>query len=199
MILFYSEFCQHCKILLETIKRHDKNNMIKMVSIDVLRSAKKPIDPKIHSVPALLIIDTKEYLFGKAVFDYLLLPNRGVLFSTQLSKDDKKNEKISPPTGEAGEPSAFSLGSILSDNYASLDDSDQMRSDTNYKWDLIDDTQAPHAQHASQAPLTSLTPNAKLPPLAPLPTQTTDDKYSENKKLPSMEDIMKQRANDVRL
>lgn len=188
MILFYSEFCQHCKILLETIQRHDKNNLIKMVSIDVLRSMKKPIDPKIHSVPALLIVDTKEYLFGKAVFDYLLLPNRGVLFSSQLSKDDKKKpDDIGPPSaqGEPGEPSAFSLGAISSENYASLDDNDQMRSDTNYKWDLIDGD-APRSAPAMSASLHS--------------TDDKNDKYKDDasKKLPSMEDIMKQRANDVR-
>ena len=59
MILFYSEYCKHCNVLLETIKRHDKQNIVKKVSIDLLRTLEKPIDPKIQSVPSLLLIDKK--------------------------------------------------------------------------------------------------------------------------------------------
>ena len=183
MILFYSEYCKHCNILLETIKRHDKNNLIKMVSIDVLRSLKKPIDPKIHSVPALLILNTKEYLFGKAVFDHLLLPNRGVLFSGTLTRDDKKSSKSNTSVNsvidtkqEIDEPGAFSLGTITSENYAHIDEDNQMRNDTNYQWDLID--------------------NNDVKSGATNDTKFKDD--SSSKKLPTMEEIMKQRAQDVK-
>jgi hypothetical protein len=73
---------------LETIQKHDKNKTVKTVSIDTLRSMQKPIDPKIHSVPALLLLNTKEYIFGKAVFDYLLLPNRGILFASNCTRNE---------------------------------------------------------------------------------------------------------------
>lgn len=184
MILFYSEYCKHCNILLETIKRHDKNNMIKLVSIDVLRSLKKPIDPKIHSVPALLLLDTKEYLFGKAVFDHLLLPNRGVLFTGILTRDDKKqgkdiqNKVIDMNKNvENNEPGAFTLGSITSESYAHIDEEDHIRNDTNYGWDLIDNDNKNNVV-SKEIPKTK--------------------EESSSKKLPTMEEIMKQRAMDVK-
>ena len=89
MILFYSVFCNHCKMLLEHIKRYDKEKVIKLVSIDDLRSRNINIESKIHSVPAFMILPSKELLFGKSVFDYLLLPGRGILCSTQSTRLDK--------------------------------------------------------------------------------------------------------------
>ncbi len=89
MILFYSVFCNHSKMLLEHIKRYDKEKVIKLVSIDDLRNKNINIESKIHSVPAFMILPSKELLFGKAVFDYLLLPGRGILCSTQSTRLDK--------------------------------------------------------------------------------------------------------------
>ena len=184
MILFYSEYCKHCNILLETIKKHDKNNIIKLVSIDVLRSLQKPIDPKIHSVPALLILKTKEYLFGKAVFDYLLLPNRGVLFSHQTTRDDKKlkdskeiNNTIPNNINNSSldEPLAFTLGSISSESFSNIDDTNEIINDKNYKWDIITDTEQT---------------------MKPIENKSNED-VSGKKKLPTMEEIMKQRASDI--
>lgn len=187
MILFYSEFCQHCNILLETLKRHDKNKMVKTVSIDLLRSLKKPIDPRIHSVPALLLLSTKEYLFGKAVFDYLLLPNRGVLFSGQSTRDDKRasrpsentDEKVLNSTNNASpdEPSAFTLGAISAEQFASIDDdnSDNIIFDKNYNWDRIENN------------------GTAIPTVSHVPV----DSHEGKSKLPSVEEIMKQRASDI--
>lgn len=188
MILFYSEFCPHCNVLIDTIKRHDKNNLIKMVSIDLLRSLKKPIDPKIHSVPALLILSPREYMFGKACFDYLIMPNRGVLFSNTLTRDVKEVKDINDsstvlpalnnvPTDE-NEPSAFSLGAISSEYFSSIDDNETSTSttlnDKNYNWDTIE--------------------NANIEVTIPV---QSDTESTSGKKLPSMEDIMKRRNADI--
>ena len=67
MILFYSDYCEHCSILLDTIKRHDKDKRIKLLSIDYLRSINKNIDPRIHSVPALMFIKTKELIITEII------------------------------------------------------------------------------------------------------------------------------------
>ena len=180
MILFYSEFCQHCNVLLETISRHDKEKRIKTVSIDLLRTLNKPIDPKIQSVPALLLVNTKEYLFGKAVFDYLLLPNRGVLFSGQSSRDDKKlGSNMNKPgdlSGEsANEPMSFSLGTIMSEKFSPIDENENSLSNNNYSWDIINESE----NTISQETIDKFTNN-----------------NSDKKNLPSMEDIMKQRASE---
>jgi hypothetical protein len=71
----------------------DKNNVIKLVSIDTLRYLKKPIDKRIHSVPALYLLDTKKILFGKEVFDYLILQNK-FAFSGQNTRDNKKMKDL---------------------------------------------------------------------------------------------------------
>ena len=203
MILFYSEFCQHCTVLLETIKRHDKNGMIKLVSIDLLRSLQKPIDPKIHSVPALMLTNTKEYMFGKQVFDHLLLPNRGVLFSTQMSRDNKPTKDISDPNmpvltsksdivGEPGEPLAFSLGAISAEQFSSIDDDENTQlNDRNYNWDVISDSAISIASTVNESQNVPRVPNVDTFDISKPKERGTKES------LPSMEEIMKQRASDI--
>lgn len=154
MILFYSIFCNHCKMLLEHIKRYDKEKTIKLVSIDDLRNKNMNIESKIHSVPAFMILPSKELLFGKAVFDYLLLPGRGILCSTQNTRLDKTNSEITGgdsggvngdniiPLANVnaidGEPLAFTLNSSsFSDNFSIIEDESKELNDKNYKWDFI--------------------------------------------------------------
>lgn len=190
MILFYSEFCQHCTVLLDTIKRHDKNKTIKTVSIDLLRSLNKPIDPAIHSVPALLILNTKEYLFGKSVFDYLLLPNRGVLFSNQVSGRDKGSKDTTvtdtslvpqPITTNTApdEPQAFTLGAISAEQFSSIDDVNNAIEDKNYNWVVISEE-------------SSLISGNDFKDV-----NKPSDEGDNKKNLPTMEEIMKQRASDI--
>lgn len=190
MILFYSEFCQHCTVLLDTIKRHDKNNMIKTVSIDLLRSLNKPIDPAIHSVPALLLLNTKEYLFGKNVFDYLLLPNRGVLFSNQVSYREKgsKDTTISDTSTmqqnneqSLDEPQAFTLGAISAEQFSSIDDINNGIEDKNYSWGMISE---------ESTIISGDDPKKEI-------NKSYDDDSNNKKNLPTMEEIMKQRASDI--
>lgn len=193
MILFYSNYCQHCNILLETIQKHDKNKIVKTVSIDTLRSMQKPIDPKIHSVPALLLLNTKEYIFGKAVFDYLLLPNRGILFASNSTRNEKRITRESDASTIAevvtqnvpDEPIAFTLGSISAEHFSNIDDTDTAINDKNYNWDMIDN------ENNSKL-LISPSPSV----VASSSVSYTDDPQ-EKKKLPSMEEIMKQRSMDI--
>ena len=158
MILFYSVFCNHCKMLLEHIKRYDKEKIIKLVSIDDLRSKNMNIETKIHSVPAFMILPSKELLFGKAVFDHLLLPGRGILCSSQNTRLDKPTGGASGAGGSGGgagtgetdiiplantsendnEPLAFTLNSAsFSDNFSIIEDETKELNDKNYKWDFI--------------------------------------------------------------
>ena len=152
MILFYSDFCNYCKMLLEHIKRYDKDKKIKLVSIDDLRNKNINIESKIHSVPAFMILPSKELLFGKAVLDYLLLPGRGILCSTQNTRMDKTLTGSSSDGGITGEidilplintpnddePLAFTLNSTsFSDNFSIIEDETKELNDKNYKWDFI--------------------------------------------------------------
>ena len=154
MILFYSVFCNHCKMLLEHIKRYDKEKIIKLVSIDDLRNKNIDIESKIHSVPAFMILPSKEILFGKAVFDHLLLPGRGILCSTQSTRLDKTgsgtgtgDSDVLMPLANTGsgngvggedEPLAFTLNTAsFSDNFSIIENDTQELSDKNYNWDFI--------------------------------------------------------------
>jgi hypothetical protein len=149
-------------MLLEHIKRYDKEKVIKLVSIDDLRNKNINIESKIHSVPAFMILPSKELLFGKAVFDHLLLPGRGILCSTQSTRLDKmvsgENDMIplantgngtlgsgsGGSTGTASgdssssEPLAFTLNTAsFSDNFSIIEDETKELSDKNYNWDFI--------------------------------------------------------------
>lgn len=188
MILFYSEFCPHCNVLLDTIKRFDKSNYIKLVSVDTLRNLKKPID-KIHSVPALYLLDSKKYLFGKEVFDYLILKNK-FTFSGENTRDNKKmkdmpnNSQLNGQSQTYDQPQAFTLGAISAEQFSSIGENGSIITDRNYKWDVItnDDTIMP-----ADIPLVIKDSNGNV----------EKDSSDSSKKLPSIEEIMKRRATDI--
>ena len=188
MILFYSTFCNHCSMLMEHIKRFDKDKIIKMVSVDELRSKNIKIDAKIHSVPALVLVPSKEVLFGKAVFDHLLLPGRGVLCGGQSTRNDKNGKKenaIEAPNNPSvnnakeEEPSAFSLaGFTLSDTFSNIDDSIETIVDKNYNWDYIT--------------------NDGVEETPPTQQNVVINKKEEKKNsLPSIEELMQQRDREI--
>jgi hypothetical protein len=142
-------------MLLEHLKRYDKEKTIKLVSIDDLRSKNIDIESKIHSVPAFMILPSKEILFGKAVFDHLLLPGRGILCSTQSTRLDKtasgtsgnESDVLMPlantgsgngSVGGEDEPLAFTLNTAsFSDNFSIIENDTQELNDKNYNWDFI--------------------------------------------------------------
>jgi len=187
MILFYSIYCNHCKMLLEHIKRYDKERIIKLVSIDDLRNKNINIESKIHSVPAFMILPTKELLFGKAVFDHLLLPGRGILCSSQNTRMDKTvgtgdndiqslnntTPNINSDTEEG--PLAFTLNSAsFSDNFSIIEDETKVLDDKNYNWDLITNN-----DNISDG----------------IPNMNNNDDFKNNKKIQSMEELIKIRES----
>lgn len=194
MILVYSDQCKHCNILLETIQRHDKDNIVKKISVDVLRQNNYNIHELIHSVPAFIpnIVGNKfkkdDILYGKQVFDYLLLPNRGALFSnnnnTRLNKevkDSKEKDTFSDDTIKNDDPVAFTLGSTMSDNFSSLDEnSDNLLKDKVYKWDLLNTD-----NNISNT-------NSDIVSINPISSSTNDID-----KLPSLEELLNKRNNEV--
>ena len=96
MILFYSSNCSRSKMLLDNINRYDTHKIIKLVPMDELKKQNINIESKITSVPALMILPSKEILFGKDLFDHLLLPGRGILCggqNTRIEKSTNDNNK----------------------------------------------------------------------------------------------------------
>lgn len=169
MILFYSEYCEHSKMLLDSIKRHDNNKVIKLVSIEAIRAKNLALDPKIHSVPAMLFPKTNEVIFGKAVFDHLFLPGRGVLLMASTNSKERDVKTMAQESSTNMEPIAYT-NSIIGQDFESLDSNDN-KDDISFKWRNINDNDV----------------------------HFDIDKLKEdadNKKLPSMEDIMKMRNVD---
>jgi hypothetical protein len=134
-------------MLIETVKNYDKNNkLIKLVSIDILRNKGQNIPPQITHVPALVIPSEKQVFFGKNVFDYLLLPNSGILLSGNLNTDDQQNNNQSNNNKNNDDLISFSFKSSsgFSDNYATIEDDNSINSgfeDRNYSWKPFDNTE----------------------------------------------------------
>lgn len=184
MILFYSTSCQHCSVLLDTIQRHDTKKTIKLVCVDSKISI---IKSKITNVPALMFLPTKEVIYGKAVFDYLLLPNRGYLFNNNSTREkgnsDNNPSSINSPipmnnNQKSDELMPFTLGRISNDNYSDINDnninSTNIDNNRNYVWELID------TNKNNQTPINNLSEEYKT--------------KSENK-LPTLEELTKEREN----
>ena len=107
MILFYSTYCPHCTMLLDTIKRSNKADLFKLVCIEMLRSRGQQVP--VTNVPTLVTLPDKHMYTGKAVFDYLLLPGSGKLLTAM-------NNAASTSQGQSGAGSGPSPNSSVGTN-----------------------------------------------------------------------------------
>jgi hypothetical protein len=122
MILFYSDYCPHCRMLIDTIERHDSQRTIKLVSLEALKQKGGRAPPQVTAVPALVLLPSKELLFGKAVFDYLLLPGKGKLLLARPTAPSGATNAPPSAAGPAGEPIAYTIGGgALSDAFAPIE------------------------------------------------------------------------------
>ena len=133
-ILYYSNYCEHSKKLLQTIsKTNNVQKTMHFICIDkrerdannkvfiVLENGQKIIMPEnINRVPALLLLDQGyNVLYGEAILEHLKPKQQG-----QVKKATKNNM----------EPMAFAFGGgggfndIISDHYSFLDqDNDSLK------------------------------------------------------------------------
>ena len=130
-ILYYSNYCDNCKILIQNIssssvkddmhficidKRNQKNGI---TYIELENGQDIMLPPTVNKVPALLLLNKNhEVLFGNDIMKYL---------------EPKQIVEQNIATSNNGEPSAFSLAcgnscfGVASDNYSYLDqNSDDM-------------------------------------------------------------------------
>lgn len=123
-ILYYSNFCEHSKKLLQGISKTQLNKDIHFICIDqrvkennktfiVLQNGQKIVLPEnITRVPALLLLNKNyEVLYGEAINQYF---------------KPKQESQVMEATYNNLEPMAFSIesggfGAIVSDNYSFLD------------------------------------------------------------------------------
>ena len=129
-ILYYSNYCEHSKKLLQTLSKANVGKEIHFICIDkrtkdasnkifiVLENGQKIIMPEnVNRVPALLLLNQVfNVLYGESILQHL---------------KPKQEEQVKKATMNNLEPMAFSFGSgmsnIVSDNYSFLDmDSDSL-------------------------------------------------------------------------
>ena len=130
-ILYYSNFCEHSKKLLQTISKADISKDIHFICIDkrtkdsnnkiyiILENGQKIIMPEnVSRVPALLLLNQGyNVLYGEAILQHL---------------KPKQEKMVKQATQNNLEPMAFGFsgsgfGSVTSDQYSFLDmDSDSL-------------------------------------------------------------------------
>lgn len=124
-ILYYSNYCEKCKNMLQQISKSSIKNEIHFICIDkrvrekntikvVLENGQKVTLPNsITKVPALLLLNkNQQVIFGEEIFEFL----QPVIHTTR--------ESLEQPNYN-GEPSAFqitnSMSGVSSDNYSFWD------------------------------------------------------------------------------
>lgn len=138
MILFYSNHCSSCQMLLDQINRYNKKSLFKLVNVERVLSKGLKLPKDVQSVPTLLINNT--YINGKKLFDYLLLPNRGILFATE-AKNTQENTTSNTQMNN-NDPMAFGFSqSSTSEIYAFIEDDDnsELHSHKATNWSSIND------------------------------------------------------------
>ena len=165
MLLFYSNQCSHCTMLIETLKTLDKQKLVKLISVDYLKSNQIIFDARITHVPAMLLPDFNKIIFGKEVFDHLLLPGKGVLL--------KPSNTNTQSTVDLSEPSG--LDSFISQSYENIDENDNYLTGPVTIWENLD-TQT----------------NVIQPDIKPIGNTDTEKSH---KQLPSLAEIQKMRES----
>lgn len=123
-VLYYSNFCEHSKKLLQRISKMEIKSEMHFICIDkriqeggkihiVLENGQKMIMPEsISKVPALLLLENYSVLYGEAINDFL---------------KPRQMMAVKKATNNNIEPNAFSFSGgggsfgIASDNYSFLD------------------------------------------------------------------------------
>lgn len=120
-------------MLIDNINRYEGSAFFKLINVEQYIAHGHKIPPQIHSVPALMFKETKRLLFGKQVFDYLLLPAKGFLLT--LPKSGAAASASAPI-----EPASFSIcaGSSSGDNYAFINEG-QFDTQKGYNWCGLDE------------------------------------------------------------
>ena len=172
MYFFYSEFCDHCNMLIDTIKKHNAEDTIKFVSIDNLRSNGVKLNSRIHSVPSIFFKEQDRFIFGKEVFDYLLLPGSGILLKQPTKKMNGENT-IQNNDLDSKDP--VGINSYVGQSFENLENENELIGNISM-FDTINGDQD----------------NKDIKPI-----MNIDDNDKSHKKLPSMEQIMKDRELEL--
>ena len=208
MILFYSDYCHHCKMLIDSVNRLDTNKTIKLYNIDQYA---RPAQVK--SVPALLLLPARDLLYGKQVFDHLLLPGRGLLVASGGRAEASATSATTATTatmasmqggqvgmGGMGEPMGFSSSKAhTSSCFASIDNAEALplgcQPDA---WAWMESTGNTGAANLNM-PVASATKQGPSATPAGSSVFGVETRDLSSKALPDMDAIMARREQDLRV
>lgn len=164
-------------MLLQTLKIHDKDKKIKLLSIDYLKSNNYKIDDRITHVPALLIINENRFIFGKNVLDLLFIPNKGILLNNNDNNNDNDNTNTIVNNQNLNQPNEPNgLFSDISQNFESIDNINNVIGPVSI-WEEINNNTIINNNNQEIIP--------------------NDDTDKSHKKLPSIAEIQEMRNKDI--
>ena len=131
MILFYSNHCNASQMLMDQLERYSAKKYFKLINVEKLLSKGMKLPADVHVVPALMILPSKKVLVGKPLFDYLLLPNKGFIFTIEQSK---ATTDIKTPISD--DPIAFGFNQSAGDGFSFIEDGMHNTNDEHkqYSW-----------------------------------------------------------------
>uniref|UniRef100_A0A6C0CRU3 Uncharacterized protein n=1 Tax=viral metagenome TaxID=1070528 RepID=A0A6C0CRU3_9ZZZZ len=179
MILFYSNHCNASQMLMDQLERYKAKKYFKLINIEKLLSKGMKVPSVVHVVPALMMLPSKKVLIGKQLFDYLLLPNKGFIFTIEQNKINTESRQITDKLIDDN-PIAFGFINNASGDYftyiedASGDINDQHKQ---YNWASIDEK------------ITIKTPKED--------DYITEDKSNRKPKMPDLSVLQSERALDI--
>lgn len=120
----------------------------KFVNVERLQSKGLSVPSSIMSVPSLMIMPQKDVLTDKKLFDYLLLPNKGLIFNLDKMAAPKTEGGAGGGAAQQqqsagdGEPSAFGFkNNISSDLFSFIEEDEHPNADPHkqYNWANLED------------------------------------------------------------
>lgn len=148
MILFYSNYCKSSQMLMDQLGHYGVKKYFKFVNVERLHSKGLSVPSSIMSVPSLMIMPQKDVLTDKKLFDYLLLPNKGLIFNLDKMAAPKTEGGAGGGAAQQqqsagdGEPSAFGFkNNISSDLFSFIEEDEHPNADPHkqYNWANLED------------------------------------------------------------
>ena len=136
---------------MDSIKRSPTPEILKCLCLETMRAQGVAVPPSIQAVPALVVSapnEPRQLLFGKSVFDYLLIPNKGLLTGgAPPSVSSGASGNGTEASVNAGDPEAFhfSTSGRLGNSHAFVFLEGEAYSDEKidttrqYQWGVLDD------------------------------------------------------------
>lgn len=181
MILFYSNHCNASQMLMDQLERYEAKKHFKLINVEKALSKGMKLPPDVRVVPALMMLPSRKILIGKPLFDYLLLPNKGFIFTvnqtkTKESADNSSNKQTN------NEPIAFGIinNYTSGDSFSYIEDSSGDINDQHkqYSWSSLQENctiQTPKEDNYKPEDTTKSTRKEKLPDISVLQSERALD------------------------